>query len=98
MWPLNNIPRRSFIFRLALHYRSLNQDGLYSWKVLDSKICVLCNKAKEDVSHLLFSCEYSYKVWVKAMRIAKIMRGPYNWFKEISWFDRKAKGSYCLQR
>ncbi|KAH7659613.1 Reverse transcriptase zinc-binding domain-containing protein [Dioscorea alata] len=54
VWAKGHVPRYSFIFWLAVQNRLLTRDKLYSWRTIDSEMCVLCNDAKEEISHFFF--------------------------------------------
>lgn len=98
VWSHCNMPRHSFIFWLALHNKLLTRDKLFAWKAIDSETCVFCNKAREDVSHLFFSCVFSHEVWVRVLKAVNIQRRPFPWQREVSWFQKKAMGKTMLAK
>ncbi|KAH7666189.1 Reverse transcriptase zinc-binding domain-containing protein [Dioscorea alata] len=61
-------------------------------------MCVLCNDAKEEISHLFFECRFSAKVWERVLKKIKVHRRPFKWARDISWFQRKTCGKSMLTR
>lgn len=94
----SNVSWHYCILWLALHNKLLTKDKLYARRITDSDVLVLCNQAREDVSHLFFNCGFSNDVWVRALKFVNIQRSPYDWHREISWFLRKASGKTLLAK
>ena len=53
---------RDFQYRLLLNKLPCNQQ-LKDWKIIDNDRCNFCNLEKENISHTLFSCIFSKRIW-----------------------------------
>ncbi|XP_071696401.1 uncharacterized protein [Rutidosis leptorrhynchoides] len=67
-------PKMAFILWLAVLKRLNTQDRIQQWMPNVVLSCVLCNKERDSIDHLFFSCEYSLKVWER-LKSCLIFRG-----------------------
>ena len=40
--------------------------------MVDNMVCSLCGTEEENLNHLFFECEYSFKVWTSILDILKV--------------------------
>ncbi|XP_021767727.1 uncharacterized protein LOC110732117 [Chenopodium quinoa] len=62
VWNPFNIPKHTFIVRLAVLGGLKTRDNLFQYGVSNSSDCLLCGDAVENCSHLFFSCSFNRKV------------------------------------
>ena len=65
IWRLSKrVKLRDFQYRLLLNKIFCN-DVLVHWNKVDSNICNLCQKEKQNITHLMYYCGMVHPVWMK---------------------------------
>ena len=71
LYSLTNITKlRNFQYRL-LHNKIFCNDQLYYWKKVPSQNCDFCQTTKQNIVHLMYTCEYSTRIWHSIKREMK---------------------------
>ncbi|CAA7020699.1 unnamed protein product [Microthlaspi erraticum] len=63
VWCGGGIPRHSFLTWLFTLNRCPTRDRILGWGLQTDPVCLLCNVEPESRDHLLFRCEYSWRIW-----------------------------------
>ncbi|XP_050211464.1 uncharacterized protein LOC126661653 [Mercurialis annua] len=74
------------------------KDKLKSWGCIDEDVCVFCNKDKENVDHLFFTCDVSRRIFKKVLEACMIFKDVERWRREWAWYGRKASGKSIMAR
>lgn len=98
IWGKGYIPRFSFVTWIALQNRLYTCERLFAWGVSPSNLCPVCNSEIETVKHLFFQCSVYNAVLLEVLKLCRITRGTLDWRREISWFERRARGKTLLSR
>ncbi|GJV32713.1 RNA-directed DNA polymerase, eukaryota, reverse transcriptase zinc-binding domain protein [Tanacetum coccineum] len=81
VWFKQCIPKHSFCLWLAMNGRLLTQDRIMAWGNNAGFLCPLCNKVNDSHNHLLFSCDYSKKIWSEFADKMNLERIDFIWEK-----------------
>lgn len=93
VWFKHATPKFSFITWLAMKGRLSTGERMRSWKNGADTSCRLCQEPFETLSHLLFDCEYSGKIWEALMK--GVLKDQYTakWDDLISLISANLNGS-----
>lgn len=91
-------PRAVFIFWMLCSWRLYTKERLVRFGIPCADIgCCFCDEA-ESMDHLFFHCRYSKILWKKVLIWLKIEHDPLPWREELSWLERRTKGSKTSQQ
>jgi hypothetical protein len=83
IWKSGSKQKHNLLLWKCLMNAIHTQDNLVRRQLIDHSLCILCNRAAENVGHLFFNCHFSFQLWKEVLhRIHE--RPPHRDFK-LEW-------------
>lgn len=92
VWFPHNIPKQSFLSRLAMRNALKTQEKLVAWGLRSSSLCEFCYTEEENVAHRFFECYYPRAICSYIFSALPIFHSILPWQDEVSWCVEKFKG------